>query len=88
MENPLGKRSPVPVRYSPDLLYPISRNIARLKLGNFAEEKSYGFDLWRIYEISWLSEDKKPEVRIAEFIFYSSSTNIIESKSLKLYLNS
>ena len=88
MENPLGKKIPVPLRYSPDLLYPISRSISRLKLSNFAETKNYGFDLWRIYEISWLSEDNKPEVRIAEFIFYSNSTNIIESKSLKLYLNS
>ena len=88
MENPLGKKSPIPVRYSPDLLYPISRSTARQKINNFAQTESHGFDLWRIYEISWLSESRKPEVRIAEILFYSNSTNMIESKSLKLYLNS
>ncbi|MCC8416322.1 MAG: hypothetical protein LN575_03020 [Rickettsia endosymbiont of Gnoriste bilineata] len=48
----------------------------------------YGFDIWNCYEVSWLSQTGKPEVRILEFMVSSDSPNIIESKSLKLYLNS
>ena len=88
MENPLGKKVLIPKEYKPELLYAIPRSSSRLKLSNFTEGKSYGFDLWRVYEISWLGQDNKPEVRIGEFIFHLNSTNIIESKSLKLYLSS
>ena len=87
-KNPLGKKTQTPDGYDPDLLFPISRDLARSKLNNFHEKKVNGFDLWRAYEVSWLNTSAKPEVRIAEFHFSSKSENIIESKSLKLYLNS
>ena len=87
-KNPLGKKTQTPNRYNPDLLFPISRDLARSKLNNFHEKKVNGFDLWRAYEVSWLNTSAKPEVRIAEFHFNLKSENIIESKSLKLYLNS
>ena len=87
-ENPLGKRSPVPGAYSPDLLFVIPRNVSRGKLDNFFREKINGFDLWRAYELSWLNSSRKPEIRTAEFQFSATSFNIIESKSMKLYLNS
>jgi 7-cyano-7-deazaguanine reductase len=48
----------------------------------------YGFDIWNCYEVSWLSQTGKPEVRILEFMVSSDSPNIVESKSLKCYLNS
>ena len=87
-KNPLGESSPIPGRYNPDLLFPISRALARSKLNNFTETRCFGYDLWRAYEISWLDNDRRPEVRIAEFIFKLTSKSIIESKSLKLYLHS
>ena len=87
-KNPLGKQSSVPRAYNPDLLFVIPRDIARAKLGDYHMKQINGFDLWRAYEVSWLDSCGKPEIRIAEFRFSASSINIIESKSMKLYLNS
>jgi len=87
-KNPLGRKSPLPRAYSPDLLFVISRDISRAKLNNYSREQINGFDLWRAYEVSWLNPSGKPEIRVAEFQFSASSLNIIESKSMKLYLNS
>ncbi len=47
-----------------------------------------GVDLWNAYELSWLGPTGKPEVRAAQFRVPCESPAIIESKSLKLYLNS
>ena len=87
-KNPLGRKSPLPGAYSPDLLFVIPRDISRAKLNNYSREQINGFDLWRAYEVSWLNPSGKPEIRTAEFQFSASSLNIIESKSVKLYLNS
>lgn len=76
----LGKQTEYPKKYSPDLLVKIHR-----------EEKrpAYGADIWTAYELSWLnSKTNHPEVGILEIIIPCSSTYIVESKSLKLYLNS
>ena len=87
-KNPLGRKSPLPRAYSPDLLFVIPRDISRAKLNNYSREQINGFDLWRAYEVSWLNPSGKPEIRVAEFQFSATSLNIIESKSMKLYLNS
>jgi len=47
-----------------------------------------GEDLWNAYEISWLDLRGKPMVALGEFRVPASSPCLIESKSLKLYLNS
>ena len=47
-----------------------------------------GFDLWTAFELSPLNAKGKPVVGIGEFTFPHSSSNLIESKSFKLYLNS
>lgn len=87
--NPLGLRSEYPSEYSPNLLFPILRADKRRLLGiDSAELPFRGFDTWRAYEISWLNLRGKPEVAIGEFIIPANSPYLIESKSLKLYLNS
>ncbi len=48
----------------------------------------YGLDHWQAYEMSWLNRKGKPQFAIGEFFFNAESENIVESKSLKLYLNS
>ena len=47
-----------------------------------------GEDIWNAYELSWLDTGGKPMVATGEFRIPANSPNIIESKSLKLYLNS
>ncbi|PCJ28408.1 MAG: NADPH-dependent 7-cyano-7-deazaguanine reductase QueF [SAR86 cluster bacterium] len=87
-KNPLGEDSPNPNKYSPDILYPIARWATRSLLDIDKKILMFGIDHWQAYEISWLDSNGKPRVGIGEFFFNSDSENIVESKSLKLYLNS
>ncbi|MFM8460683.1 MAG: NADPH-dependent 7-cyano-7-deazaguanine reductase QueF [Polynucleobacter victoriensis] len=86
---PLGKNSENPNQYSPDLLFPISRDENRAKLGIQSQSLPFfGVDIWNAYELSWLNAKGKPQLAIATFMVPANSPNIIESKSWKLYLNS
>lgn len=84
---PLGKKIKTTSIYNPGLLFPISRKEYRDKI-NIKNIYFNGYDIWNAYELSWLSNNGKPEVRILQIVYSSNSDFIIESKSLKLYLNS
>jgi 7-cyano-7-deazaguanine reductase len=86
--SPLGKRVAYETQYNPALLYPIPRAEKRAELGITNVLPFVGMDIWNAYELSWLNLRGKPLVALAEFIVPADSPNIIESKSLKLYLNS
>ena len=88
LETILGKQTAYIDVYDNSLLQPISRKFAREQLQIIGDLPFYGFDIWNCYEVSWLNQTGKPEIRILEFMVSSDSPNIIESKSLKLYLNS
>lgn len=85
---PLGKSSAYVDTYAPELLFPVSRVEKRLELGLAGELPFFGVDIWNAWELSWLNSKGKPQVAIAEVRFPATATNIIESKSFKLYLNS
>lgn len=87
-DNPLGESIPSPSKYDPGILYPIPRWPARSLLDIDKKIPMHGFDHWHAYELSWLNQKGKPLVAVAEFFFNADSENIVESKSLKLYLNS
>jgi len=89
VDNLLGQKTAYPDRYAPDLLFPVARGVNRMQL-NITDEALpfHGFDLWHAYELSWLNADGKPVVAVGEFIIPCQSPNLVESKSLKLYLNS
>ncbi len=75
--------------YAPELLFPIARQLKRDELGIRADALPFvGEDLWNAYEISWLDPRGKPVVALGEFRVPANSPRLIESKSLKLYLNS
>ena len=86
--SPLGKSVDYSVSYQASLLFPIARQEKRDELGLSGKMPFTGEDIWNAYEISWLNDSGLPQVAIAEFRFPSTSANIVESKSLKLYLNS
>ena len=88
IHNFLGQKTDYPTKYDPKLLFPISRLINRAEFGNKSLPPFHGMDVWRAFEISWLNLQGKPLVAVGEFIFSAHSTNLIESKSFKLYLNS
>jgi 7-cyano-7-deazaguanine reductase len=86
-DSPLGKPAAHRDRYDPGLLFPIERASGRAALGLAGALPFSGVDLWTAYELSWLDPHGKPQVAIARFGVSAESPWIVESKSLKLYLN-
>jgi 7-cyano-7-deazaguanine reductase len=84
----LGKDVKYKDFYDNSLLFPITRSSNRNKIITQSELPFNGYDLWNCYELSWLNLKGKPEVRILHFVISANSEYLIESKSIKLYLNS
>mgnify|MGYP006156482703 CR=1 FL=1 len=84
----LGKPVSYNADYDPNLLFPIPRAGQREALGIGDELPFVGVDFWNAYELSWLDNRGKPRVALAELRVPAASPNLIESKSLKLYLGS
>ena len=53
-----------------------------------ADQLTDGVDVWQAFELSWLNLQGICKVAIARIRIPANSPNIVESKSLKLYLNS
>lgn len=77
-----------PTEYSPETLYPIARSMGRDAIGWQDDKLKVGVDWWQAFEMSWLNSQGISQVAIARFGIPASSPFIVESKSLKLYLNS
>jgi 7-cyano-7-deazaguanine reductase len=86
----LGREVAYPAHYDPALLFPIPRAPARADTGIDATSALpfIGHDRWHAYELSWLDARGKPAVDTATVRVPAASPHLIESKSLKLYLNS
>ena len=88
-DSQLGRETAYPDRYDPTLLFPIPRATARAALGIDESALPFiGHDGWNAYELSWLDALGKPHIAVARFQVPANSPHLIESKSLKLYLNS
>lgn len=84
---PLGQNSGYPSKYQPELLYPILRSESRESFG--VDELPFsGTDIWNAWELTWLGPRDLPVAATAEIRIPADTPNLIESKSLKLYLNS
>ncbi|MFO6422908.1 NADPH-dependent 7-cyano-7-deazaguanine reductase QueF [Motilimonas sp. KMU-193] len=85
----LGQDTQYDAPYNPDLLQAVPRALNRDDLSLSATNLPFhGFDLWGLYELSWLNHKGKPVVATAHCKIDANSENLIESKSFKLYLNS
>jgi len=69
------------------LLVPVPRHLNRTAYGLTGDE-FYGWDTWHGYEVSFLLDSGYPVNAVIKCAYDSSSESIVESKSLKLYLNS
>lgn len=78
-DNPLGRTVAAPSTHDSSVLYAMPRHIPGKPM--------HGMDLWRCYELSWLDPGKKPSAAVLEIAYPRESRNIVESKSLKLYLS-
>lgn len=85
----LGKSGGYKDSYDPKLLVPIPRSLNRTQYG--IEENSLpfvGYDIWNCYEFSTLTTSGRPVNGILKITYPADSRYHVESKSLKLYLNS
>ena len=87
-QSQLGKSSSYVDQYDAALLFPIARRSKRDEIGLSGTLPFFGADLWTAYELSWLNPRGKPQLALARITVPAESTHIVESKSVKLYLNS
>src|SRR5690606_23110759 len=87
---PLGRTVEYPREYDASLLFPIPRAHGRAELGlpDGGALPFTGADRWHAYEVSWLDARGKPVVATLTFSVPAATPRLVESKSLKLYLNS
>ncbi len=85
----LGKKVDGSVTYDPSLLVAIPR-IENRKQYNIQNENLpfCGWDVWHAYEFSTMTENGVPLTRLLKLKYNCNSEFLVESKSLKLYLNS
>jgi len=84
----LGKKTETPDQYSADILFRIPRSENRLHYGlDDAQLPFVGYDVWNCYELSFLTDNGLPVSRVLKLIYAADSRFLVESKSLKLYLN-
>lgn len=85
----LGQRVEYPSDYCPLILVPVPRNLNReiYDIHN-PQELFRGYDTWHAYEAGFLTSKGLPVCGLLKIVYPASSPYIVESKSLKLYLNS
>ena len=85
----LGKKVSGSEKYDSSLLVAIPREENR-KQYNLQNDNLpfYGWDVWHAYEFSALTEKGIPVTRLMKLKYSCESDFLVESKSLKLYLNS
>lgn len=87
-DTPLGRPTGYPDRYDPDLLAPMDRAPSRSAMGIADDPLPFaGEDVWNGYEFSWLSDRGVPRVAALQVRVPAHSPYMVESKSMKLYLN-
>ena len=85
--SPLGEPTNYPKAYSRDLLVCIPRQDSRDQLEAY-QPAPKGYDTWTLYELAWQDREGVPCGMIGELQVPADSPKLVESKSLKLYINS
>ena len=93
MNNPeakyLGNKVDIPNQYSKELLLALPRFENRKQYDICEQPKIFtGYDVWHAYEFSFLTFNGLPIAGMLKIIYPATNLFIVESKSLKLYLNS
>ena len=85
----LGKQVSTDEKYNPDLLVAVPRINNRLQYNIDSSDLPFcGQDVWHAYEFSAMTQGGLPFTRLLKLKYDCKSEFIVESKSLKLYLNS
>lgn len=85
----LGKKVKYSESYDPSLLVVVPRNENREQYNIKNENLPFvGHDIWHAYEFSAMTKNGVPVTRLMKLSYSCNNEYIVESKSLKLYLNS
>ena len=85
----LGKRTDGSETYDPSLLVAVPRFENRQQYNIDNNNLPFvGWDIWHAYEFSAMTQNGIPVTRLLKIKYNCTSEFIVESKSLKLYLNS
>ena len=85
----LGKQVEYPKQYAPEMLVAVPRHLNREQYGLNEEQLPFiGYDTWHAYELSFLTKKGLPVTGLLKIVYPATNVSIVESKSLKLYLNS
>lgn len=85
----LGKKVSGCDEYNPDLLVAVPRAENRERYGIIKGNLPFaGFDVWHAYEFSAMTEHGVPVTKVLKLKYNCDNDFLVESKSLKLYLNS
>ncbi|NPA37553.1 MAG: NADPH-dependent 7-cyano-7-deazaguanine reductase QueF [Chlorobi bacterium] len=85
----LGKQVEYPREYAPEVLVAVPREINRKDYDLIDDNLPFtGVDVWQAYELSFLTKKGFPVSGLLKLKYSCNSLYIVESKSLKLYLNS
>lgn len=85
----LGQTVTYPKYYDPEILVSEPRQNNRTHLGISDDNLPFvGVDVWNAYEVSTLTNKGLPVAGVMKIVYPCDSKYIVESKSIKLYLNS
>ncbi|MFT3738314.1 MAG: NADPH-dependent 7-cyano-7-deazaguanine reductase QueF [Breznakibacter sp.] len=85
----LGKQVSYPSVYSPDVLVAVPRRLNREQYQlDDADLPFIGMDVWHAYETGFITQKGLPVTGLLKLVYPAGSSCLVESKSLKLYLNS
>ena len=88
MAGVLGQTVAAPDEYAPSVLERIDRRLSRDGIKKPSDNVDSGHDVWHCYELSWTLPDGSVTFTTGALIIPAESPFTVESKSLKLYLNS
>ena len=85
----LGKQVKYPHHCSPEMLVSVPRELNREEYDISDDNLPfYGVDVWHAYELSFMTKKGLPVSGLLKIVYPCDNPAIVESKSLKLYLNS
>lgn len=85
----LGKQISHPREYAPEILVAVPRKLNREQYKIDEQALPFvGVDAWHAYELGFLTQQGLPVSGVLKIVYACNSQFLVESKSLKLYLNS
>lgn len=86
-DSPLGKKTAYKDQYDPIVLYSVNRDKDRIAIGIDVQDLPFqGVDIYNFFDFTWLNSKDIPEYGMLSLYVSCESPNLIEAKSLKLFL--